>query len=192
MWTLEGLASEGPLGEVSHVCAGWYHSLATLQTGETVAWGRNNCGQLGDGSRTDRVRPVAVRGPAAQGFKLAAERLAAGQDHSLAIVRPPGLEKTVLFAWGANVGQPLLEQDRFTKVSPELLTPQALMSDVMQVAAGRSHSLALCTTGELYAWGRNSHGQLGDCSTLSKTEPTKVMNLVRQMAAGVPCHEVSQ
>jgi alpha-tubulin suppressor-like RCC1 family protein len=32
---------------------------------------------------------------------------------------------------------------------------------VVQVAAGHEHSMALTTTGELYAWGRGADGQLG-------------------------------
>ena len=31
----------------------------------------------------------------------------------------------------------------------------------VQVAAGRYHSMALMTTGELYSWGEGTHGQLG-------------------------------
>ncbi|CAE7208209.1 UVR8, partial [Symbiodinium necroappetens] len=115
--------------EVQLVSAGWYHSLATLQTGETVAWGRNNCGQLGDGTRTDRTRPVPVLGPMAlEGTKLMnAEQLAAGQDHSLAIVQVPGHGKSVVYGWGANVGKPVADEDRFTMVSPDVLYPQALI-----------------------------------------------------------------
>eukprot|EP00913_Durusdinium_trenchii_P002939 g2726.t1 len=177
------------LKEVATVCAGWYHSLATLQTGETLAWGRNNCGQLGDGTKTDRMRPVTVKPPISLmslgGKQLNAETLAAGQDHSLAIVRPPGLERTLLFGWGANVAKPVTEEERFSNVSPDLLSPQALLSDVKQVAAGRSHSMALLSSGELLSWGRNSHGQLGDCSDRNKTEPTKVLNYVRQVVAGM-------
>lgn len=173
--------------EVQLVSAGWYHSLATLQTGETVAWGRNNCGQLGDGTRTDRTRPVPVLGPMAlEGTKLMnAEQLAAGQDHSLAIVQVPGHGKSVVYGWGANVGKPVADEDRFTMVSPDVLYPQALIVDIVQISAGRNHSFALRDTGELFAWGKNGYGQLGDCTVLPKTEPTKVMNLVRQVVAGV-------
>lgn len=45
--------------------------------------------------------------------------------------------------------------------------------------------MALLSSGELLSWGRNSHGQLGDCSDRNKTEPTKVLNYVRQVVAGM-------
>ena len=165
------------LKEVAVICAGWHHSLVTLQTGQTLAWGRNNAGQLGDGTKIDRLRPVTVQQPLALmslgGRNLNAELLAAGQDHSLAVVRPPGLDKTLLLGWGANVAKPVTDEDRFSNVSPDLLSPEPLMGDVAQIAAGRNHSLALRRNGELFSWGRNSHGQLGDCTNRNKTEPTK-------------------
>ncbi|CAJ1457908.1 unnamed protein product [Effrenium voratum] len=128
--------------------------------------------------------PAPVQSPLGAGKAklMHAEVLAAGQDHSLAILHPPGLEKSVLYGWGGNVGKP---EDCFTNVSPNVVIPEALIDDIMQVAAGRTHSLALRSTGELFTWGRNTFGQLGDCSILGKTQPTKVMNLVRQVAAGV-------
>nr|WP_026269737.1 Ig-like domain repeat protein [Salinispora arenicola] len=58
------------------------HAVATTSAGTALAWSRNNEGQLGDGSTTDRSTPVAVSLPA--GTTLAA--IAAGDDHSLALV----------------------------------------------------------------------------------------------------------
>ena len=47
--------------------------------------------------------------------------------------------------------------------------------DVVKVAAGASHSLALTDTGEIYSWGRNDAGQAGLGATDSpKTSPTLV------------------
>ena len=44
----------------------------------------------------------------------------------------------------------------------------------MQVSAGGDHSLALGSDGNIYAWGSNSNGQLGDGTTTQKTIPVKV------------------
>ena len=35
------------------------------------------------------------------------------------------------------------------------------LSNIVQVTAGAKHALALDNTGNLYAWGDNSYGQLG-------------------------------
>ncbi|MEV0641833.1 hypothetical protein AB0I77_44320, partial [Streptomyces sp. NPDC050619] len=61
------------------ISAGSYHSLARLSGGTLKAWGRNDAGQLGDGSTTDSGTPITVRTGigiitriAAGGFSLAA------------------------------------------------------------------------------------------------------------------------
>ncbi|MGC8905794.1 hypothetical protein [Thermus sp.] len=43
--------------------AGDAHSLALLSDGSLFAWGDNRFGQLGDGTREGRLRPVRVRLP---------------------------------------------------------------------------------------------------------------------------------
>ncbi|RBP99045.1 hypothetical protein CRD59_05675, partial [Bifidobacterium xylocopae] len=41
------------------------------------------------------------------------------------------------------------------------------------VGAGRAQSFAVGATGEVYAWGANNAGQLGDGGTTNRTTPTK-------------------
>ena len=59
--------------------------------------------------------------------------------------------------------------------------------DVVQIAAGKDHTCALRSTGEVFCWGDNSMGQLGtsSVSTTSAT-PVRVANLtnIRAIAAG--------
>jgi alpha-tubulin suppressor-like RCC1 family protein len=44
-------------------------------------------------------------------------------------------------------------------------------SGFASASAGKAHSLAIKTNGTLYAWGYNSHGQLGDGTTTQRTAP---------------------
>ena len=54
------------------------------------------------------------------------------------------------------------------------------------VAAGAGHTLALKDDGTVWAWGQNSHGQLGDGSTANRSSPVQVKGLsqVVYIAAG--------
>ena len=42
------------------MAAGREHSLAVLSTGAVWAWGSNVYGQLGDGTKVNRLRPVVT------------------------------------------------------------------------------------------------------------------------------------
>lgn len=48
------------LENVQSVSLGWYHSAAVTKDGVLYTWGRNDRGQLGDGTRQDRNIPVKV------------------------------------------------------------------------------------------------------------------------------------
>lgn len=58
-----GVYSPGPvtdLGDVTDISAGVQHVCALVESGAVKCWGKNDHGQLGDGSRTDRPTPVDV------------------------------------------------------------------------------------------------------------------------------------
>jgi alpha-tubulin suppressor-like RCC1 family protein len=90
-------AGEIPVGvSLQQVSAGGSHSLGLGSDGKVYAWGANGYGQLGDGTLTDRTRPVAVgAGEIPSGVTITEVR--AGRDHSLAL----GSDGKV-YAWGRN------------------------------------------------------------------------------------------
>jgi alpha-tubulin suppressor-like RCC1 family protein len=74
------IVAGAPAGVVA-VAAGWKHSLAIGPGGAVLAWGWNASGQLGDGTKIDRLAPVAVLPPCNAGVSL----IAAGYAHSLCV-----------------------------------------------------------------------------------------------------------
>ena len=48
------------MATMATIAAGLYHSLALRLDGTVCAWGRNDYGQLGDGTTTDQSTPVQV------------------------------------------------------------------------------------------------------------------------------------
>jgi hypothetical protein len=58
------------------------------------------------------------------------------------------------------------------------------LSNIIAVSAGGFHSLALDSEGNVYAWGHNYWGQLGDDTVVRREEPVHVLTDVRKIAAG--------
>jgi alpha-tubulin suppressor-like RCC1 family protein len=58
------------------------------------------------------------------------------------------------------------------------------MPDIQCIAAGGEHSMALSMDGDLYTWGDNSSGQLGDGTKTNEMLPEMVLTGVSEMAAG--------
>ena len=83
--------------------AGEYHSCGISTAGAAYCWGRNDYGQLGDGTRTNQSAPVAVAGG------LAFRSLSLGELFSCGVVAAlgtPGQQSSLpgtIYCWGDNI-----------------------------------------------------------------------------------------
>jgi alpha-tubulin suppressor-like RCC1 family protein len=164
------------LVDVESVGAGLYFSLALKSDGTVMAWGRNNSYQLGIGSDVDRDLPVVVSN--LNGFITASSTIA----HALAVKRDGSV-----WSWGNNGNGQLGDGTTQGRTSPVrvsgISTPMGYK--VVSVAAGGAHSMALNELGDLWAWGSNQDGQLGDGTFTSVSVPKKIFsNAAVAVAAG--------
>lgn len=116
------------------------HTLALSADGTVWAWGKNNYGQLGDGSNTDHFQPVRV------GKISGAIDIATYTYSSFALTR--GGE---VFAWGNNYRSQL----GFADSAANTLSPVRLRLE--NVASLQTtffdNSLATTKNGQLFVWG---------------------------------------
>jgi hypothetical protein len=142
------------------VTAGWQHSLAVKTDGTLWAWGRNDQGQVGNGSTVNQGIPFEV---SSDTHWVA---VAAGFGHSLALK-----DDGTLWAWGDNQSGQL-----GNGAGPDQHQPVQLGgdNDWAVVAAGSDHSIAIKADGSLWTWGSNASGQLGDGTTADRDTPVQV------------------
>jgi alpha-tubulin suppressor-like RCC1 family protein len=172
---VRGPGGVGWLTGVSAIAAGDYFSVAVVAAdGSVWAWGRNNNGQLGDNTTTNSPSPVQVKGAGGTGWLTGMTTVAAGGDHTVA-------RKTdgTVWAWGDNgYGQLGSKGDPFDSLTPVQVLGAGgvgVLSDIVAIAAGSSHTVALVATGgSVWAWGDNGYGQLGDGSTTKSNVPVQV------------------
>ncbi len=137
-------------------------TFAIGSNGALYAWGFNSFGDLGDGSTTERYSPEVIT--LAPGVSPVA--IAAGQSNDTFAIGSNG----ALYAWGANDGGSLGDGTAIEHNSPEVITLAPGVS-VATVAAGNNHCLAIGSDGNLYVWGVNNSGGLGDGTNTDRPSP---------------------
>ncbi len=75
--------------------------------------------------------------------------------------RKESLRKGVVMSWGDGSSGALGHTESFAGDAYEAMEVPSLGSDIVGLGAGHYHSMAVTEAGELWAWGRNSEGQLG-------------------------------
>jgi alpha-tubulin suppressor-like RCC1 family protein len=151
--------------------------------GTAVAgWGSDSSGQLGNGTASDTPALSPVLASLPPGTRLTA--IAVGCDHALAVTSTG----TVL-AWGSNSAGELGTgaKSPFSATPVTVKLPAGVTASA--VSGGCGYSLAVTTTGQVYAWGDNSLGQLGNGATGAASATPALAHLpagttVRSVAAG--------
>jgi len=165
-------------------------------------WGENGSGQLGDGTRNDRSRPVAVGGLADVAMVAAGAahtcggtaEIAAGASGTCMISEM----RTKIGCWGDGDGQPreqyyptggyldIVVGDHFGCVrygGPRVCWGDAEFGSgtgslsLTKLSAGDAFVCGLTTSNSVYCWGDNTKGQLGALDTDPKAEGASVANL---------------
>lgn len=143
------------------------HQLVRATNGALLGWGSND-GKIGDGTKLFRATPVDVM------LTGTARVFAACLQHSLGATEPNG----AAFAWGMNTAGELGNG----QTTGTVLTPQPIpgLANVNEFACRTNASpfnVATTTNGQVWTWGHNEVGQLGDGTTTLRTSPVVVPGL---------------
>ena len=99
-------------------------------------------------------------------------QIAAGYSHTVAL-KSDG----TVWAWGNNSYGQLGESPTNMKRLIPVQVNSKILNDVVAVAAGASHTIALKSDGTVCAWGYNGYGQLGDGTMADRYAPVQVSGL---------------
>ena len=145
-----------------HISVGSYHSCALQVDGTSLCWGKNDNGQLGDGTNISKSTPTLVSG----GHKFVVLADISG-SYSTCGIKVDGLA----YCWGHNLQGQLGDNSTEMKMTPTAVAENHKFS---QIAMGYAHTCGLKADGSAYCWGDNPSGQLGIGDRYDKLIPKPV------------------
>ena len=148
---------------VTAIAAGYSHTVALKSDGTVWTFGRNDSGQLGDGTTTSKRTLVQVK------ELTGVTAIAAGYNHTVALKN----DGTV-WTFGNNLYGGLGDGTTTNKSTPVQVKE---LTGVTAIAAGQSYTVSLKSDGTIWTFGGNAVGQLGDGTTISKSTPVQVKEL---------------
>lgn len=148
-----------------------YHTIVLKRDGSVWAWGKNQYGQLGDGTTEDSFTPKRILGLAD------IIQVVAGEGTTFAL-RSDG----TVYACGYNNQGRLGDGTVINKTLPVKING---LHNITAIDA-YGVSMALGEDGTIWTWGNNNHGQLGNGTNVSSSVPVIVSDLTgaTQIAAG--------
>ena len=167
------------------VDCGPLNASAIKTDGSLWSWGYNAFGQLGTGDTTSYPSPVQI------GLLTDWQTVVCGGSHTTAIktdgtlwgwgnnsVGQLGISTTVWLTQDISVMSQVGAESNWEVVDPSI---QQLGSSL-----GANSAFGITSTGTLWTWGYNTHGELGDGTTVNKSSPVQVGSLTdwKQVAGG--------
>ncbi len=161
---------------VKTMTGGRDHGVAVKTDGSVWAWGSNDYGQVGDGTTTDKLTPVAIDINGATAGLGTAIDAAAGAHHSYAL-RTDG----TVASWGRNYRHELGDG---TATQRTRAVNVLGVTGATSLGSGRDMGNVTLSDGRVKAWGHNLYGQLGDGTTTDRTSAVFVPGITNAVKAG--------
>lgn len=171
---LDSTGSEYLTG-VKQISSGGEFISALKEDGTVWSWGHGLYGQMGDTTASNRSLPVQARLNNEE-FVTGVKKLVTGFYHTYVLT-----EDGNAFAWGYNVhgelGYGTYNGTYTTADGRKLVATKILLEDIVDISANTYNGYAIDSNGEVYAWGYNGEGAVGDNTTVIKATPTKPLRI---------------
>lgn len=169
------------ISSITAIDAGTDHVAALDSFGRVWTWGRNDHGQLGDGTTITRAIPVQVSALS----NTSISTISAGGSHTVALD-----SNGKVWTWGNNSEGQLGDGTYIDSHIPKMVNlPENVF--ITAISAGGNFTLALDSEGNVWSWGENKRGQLangnyGNGIGTGRTTPDKIADFsdVKAISAG--------
>lgn len=147
-------------------------TIGLSTNGNTYGWGLNTNGQLGIGNVTTNASPVQMVGGVTL-VQLIQPNVQPTSLYSFAALDANGS----LYMWGNNLQGQLGTGDILPRSSPVAVVGGLKFQQILQVLNGGtiSFTMGLTPSGQLYGWGSNEAGELGQGNSTAKSSPVAVV-----------------
>jgi len=156
---------------ITKVVVSGSNTCALDSTGKVYCWGWNLYGQLGDNT-TDRSNvPVAVNTSGVLSGKVISQ--IAPSLNSTCVLATDGKA----YCWGLGTSGQLGNNSTGNSSIPVAVTATGVLNGktINALATGNGHSCVTTTSNNIYCWGINTNGMIGDNSTTNRLVPTAVV-----------------
>ena len=169
-----------PSVEITSLAIGANHGCAIVDDnfgdGQLYCWGKNDYGQVGNGSKLNQGVPVQI-------FSSGVFSVAAGARHTCAVMTDGSVK-----CWGDNRSGQLGLGDPSMLEALQPTTLPALQAGTFnrRIAAGDAHTCVSTLFSAMRCWGDNTYGQLGDGTVTSRSAPVDyfTFNSISSLTAG--------
>ena len=155
---------------IKQMSTGYSSTCAIASDNRAYCWGSGNNGQLGNGSTADSRVPVAVNMSGTLAGKTIKQILAGG-DHGCVVA-----SDDKMYCWGLNNNGELGNNSSVNSSVPVAVNADGVLAGktIRQMSAGFSSTCAVDSEYNMYCWGYNDNGQLGNNSTNNSRVPARV------------------
>jgi alpha-tubulin suppressor-like RCC1 family protein len=174
------------------VSSGAKHSLILDRSGNVWGFGANALGQVGnnqDGNKSTQAISSAVQvvksAAAAPDYLTNCTKVGAGPDFSLA------LSNGNVYAWGTAANGRLGDGNvagyrAYAGMVTSAVDPYPELTGIESIAAGNGFAFAVDKDGQVWAWGMNKYGQLGNGDTKFQSQSRAVLVVSKALVTNAP------
>jgi alpha-tubulin suppressor-like RCC1 family protein len=162
------LPSENPI----RISAGSNHNLLVTNLGRIFSWGKNNYGQLGDGTTDNRLFPREITNEFALNLDEIITEIYTGEDYSFVQT-----SQNRIYSWGFNETH-VLTNNNYGQFTPIEVTNSfsLIMNEKIDLfSLGSTHASMITDNGRLFIWGMTQYDNLNTVSY--PTEINKIYTL---------------